>query len=148
MSFEIGLIVGPEETARIAAVIAHAEANAFDIDAMRHTEELWQQHGIACPVGDDERHVALLPPGVCCVFSIEQQPEPTGWARHLSLSVKCPDCSGWHLPTVAIAGEVLRLFGFRGGCAAAFAYREDKAVNFIESLNQPTNDTNDTTTNA
>lgn len=61
-------------------------------------------------VGEDPQRRCIVPVGFRCVFSIEQQPDPVGWCRHLSVSVpeagRAPNFEAIYLLATG-------LFGFR-----------------------------------
>lgn len=96
------LLIGPGEHAAIAKVVAHAEANRFNLHDLMAILK-----GTRRPPGDDPAFVCHLPVGFRCVFSIDQQ--PIGWCRHLSVSVNAP--GAW--PNENAVSFLAHEFGFR-----------------------------------
>jgi hypothetical protein len=96
------LILNDTIRGRIAAVVRYADCHRVGARRMARIDA-----GLEPPIGDDRHHVALIPQGFRCAFSIEQQPD-LGWCRHVSISVDTP--GKWPHPVSVI--ELLPLFGF------------------------------------
>lgn len=127
-------IITDQVRKRVREVLAHASANPFDADAMRHLIELHEALGDSAPaVGDDPRFVVKIPVGFRCVFTIEEQPEPLAWCRHVSMSIEAPR----RLPHPVVAGEIAALFGFRSKQPEVHYIERDRILHFIEPLVEP-----------
>lgn len=87
-------------------------------------------------VGDDPGLSCVIPVGYRVVFSIEEQPAPLLWCRHLSVSVIGPMSEGC-LPGVFAVEEISKLFGFRDGIKqvrGAVWREEERAINIVEAM--------------
>jgi hypothetical protein len=63
------------------------------------------------PIGDDPGRTISIPMGFKVTFSIEEQPQPIGWVRHISVSIEARDQSK-PLPSLAAVGQLMLEFGF------------------------------------
>ena len=97
------LLIGPEQVNDAKRVVAHAEANPLSLrdlfDVVR---------GSRPPIGDNPSHVCVFPLGYRICFSIENQPEPMGWCRHISISVG----GDGYAPNPVAIDEIAKHFGF------------------------------------
>lgn len=119
------LMIGPKQKAGIMRVIKFAESNRIPIDALKKV--------VADPkapaVGDQKERVILLPIGFRVVFSIEEQPAPLGWSRHVSISVS----RRGRFPHEAAVALILHEFGFNPGPRITYL-EEGRSVNVIQSM--------------
>lgn len=128
------LILDSEVRKVIAKVVMYANAHKLTLaDVIRNVRNAGKP-GEA--VGNDPGYTCIIPVGFRCCFSIEQQ--PTGWFRHISISVMA-DSHG-AMPNPMAVEFIMREFGFRGGPKECFGYIEGKnAINCLEPL-EPTQD--------
>ncbi len=96
------LILNDATNAEIARVIDFAEHNIFTEEDMLDRVNNPGKHK---PPGDIEGHKCFVPIGFRCVFTIEKQ--PSGWCRHLSISVDTKD----KVPSFEATLEMARAFG-------------------------------------
>src|SRR6266513_3877541 len=97
------LIISDETRGKVEYLRAFASNPANYYIVGQHVFS-WQR-----PPGDDPRHVAHLPVGYRCVFSVTKTlPDGKLW-RHLSISVP-----GTKYPSVFAAWTIAELFGFNG----------------------------------
>ena len=75
----------------IKKVMAFAEAHRIDISTMQAMVD-----GDVKPPGDNMNFTCVIPIGYRCVFTVEQQPAPLNWCRHLSVSVINGPAPGEH----------------------------------------------------
>lgn len=128
------LILSDEAREQILKVIEHAEANRMGIDHVTYMAELYRELGSdARGLDDDPRFRVIIPVDYRCGFTIEEQPDPLGWCRHLSILV--PDKRRVAHP-LAVA-EISKLFGFRDPLGKA-QFIAGHAVNLLEPL-EPAN---------
>lgn len=121
------LIIGPDEKKNIKAVIDYANKHPYTIKLLQKIME-----GKLQPPGDDKNHVAHIPFGYRCVYSIELQ--KVGIFRHLSISV---DADGkW--PNEYAVKAIAKEFGFRGDLSdwILFPEKEIEAINIMQRLPQ------------
>lgn len=119
------LIINDSSKAAIREVITYAEANRFSFADLQERVRTGEH------VGDDPRFTCIVPFGFRCCFSIEEQPPPLGWCRHLSVSVPAKG----RIPNTVAMDMLCKEFGFREGFNARLSYLEDKcAVNVIEPI--------------
>lgn len=80
-------------------------------------------------IGDDLHYAVNIPIGYRAVFTIEQQPEPMGWCRHISISL----AKQGHGPSVYAVAELLKEFGFTEtpGQSIIAVYRGGHPVNTL-----------------
>jgi len=129
----------------IQRCVAYAEAKP-----MTHEEMLGRPDVRYCPAGaplpedDPERlHIPFdkgyecyIPVGIQCVFTIEEQPAPLNWCRHLSIRLT-DGKSGARIHPV-IANLIMQEFGFRNQVyplppePKLIVYMDGEAVNIIE----------------
>lgn len=142
------LIITDAERAEIARVIAYAERKRFstaDMLARADCKQVrWPEHVAEdlretdpnrSSMGDDPGFVCKIPVGFRVCFTIEEQPAPLDWCRHISISV---DEAGM-MPHPAAVEMILQAFGYRDGIEANIFYIEQgRAVNVIEPLVLPT----------
>lgn len=76
------LVMDDNSKALIAKVVKFAEQHRIANDTMKAMVA-----GEVKPPGDNPNFATVIPVGYRCVFTIEQQNEPMGWVRHLSVSV-------------------------------------------------------------
>jgi len=128
------LLITPEVRKRIREVRDYANANAIPQD-----ELLAMIAGKLAPIGDDPKHVCMIPNGFRAVFSTEDQ--PPGLCRHLSVSVENPD----RIPNVHAVNILMEEFGFTAkvGDGLTHVYQEvidprtkHRAINVIEIVDQ------------
>jgi hypothetical protein len=139
------LIIGQAQQEDISKVVSYAEQHSYSYEQimvmsggrMASANELQQKSDPDLPaIGDDPGHCCVFPVGFRCVFSIEQQPAPLNWCRHISISV-----SGKGMPNPVAVDVILQEFGFRHAVAAGgnIVYIEnDRAINVIEPLEELT----------
>lgn len=121
------LVLDEKAKEAIRRVIAYADNHRFTThDLMKIME------GMAPPAGDDSGYACVLEDGFRIVFSYEQQPDPIGWARHISISVAATD----RLPHPAAVTMIIKEFGFSGNLDNCQTWVEDlgdvKAINVLE----------------
>lgn len=97
------LILRPEERKEIKRVMDFANAHRVDFGSLKAGAE-----GVIAPVGDNPNYCCVVPVGYRCVFSIEQQPPPMGWTRHISISV----IGQGDAPSIPAVDMLLTEFGF------------------------------------
>lgn len=119
------LVLDDEAKTEIARVLEYAEAHRMTIQEM-HAR-------IAVPdvsVGDDPNHVCYIKDGFKCVLSIEQQPAPLNWCKHLSVSVANID----RVPNIPAVELLMKEFGMNRPLKDCHVYMEEsvpKSVNVI-----------------
>lgn len=104
------IVIGPEQRARIAEIIAYSDAHTFPYEELVEASK-----GRRFPAGDNPEHVMDLQVGYRVVFSYENQKQ--GRARHISVSHE----SG--LPSVIAFNLILSEFGFRGRAMESDLYQ-------------------------
>jgi hypothetical protein len=135
------LVIGPAEKEKIAAVVAYAEAHRIDIDAVRRI-----MTGDGPFPGMIPDHCVMIPAGFGVCFSIEQQPEPLGWCRHISVGIHrsevLPDLpygGAEHCPHPLSVQVIMAEFGMKGMREDCISYIEGEgtavvAINVIEKI--------------
>lgn len=121
------LIIGPEQEATIARLIAEAEKNRIPF------AEIERRTKGQPAVGKRGNPTCVLPMGFAVSFTIEEQ--PWGWSRHVSISV----LKHGRAPTIEACNMIAAAFGFINRVGAAYGFLEDigdgdKAVNLLEPL--------------
>ena len=142
------LIISKDEEAAIADVIAHAERERFTEGEMlaRQDCKKCQEETLEADMQEkdpnrtsirrDLGHVCALPGGFLCCFTIEQQPVPLGWCRHISVQA----IAGGP-PQTDEMDRILKAFGFRypllsntEGKTRNIHYPQGDAVNVVEPM--------------
>ena len=119
------LVVNKEALAEIARVCEYAEAHRINNFEMRGRIELPEMS-----IGDNPGHVCYIQMGFKVVLSIEEQPQPLGWCRHLSVSVADIE----RMPHIEAVKLLMREFGLNKPLEECHVYIEDsspKSVNVI-----------------
>jgi hypothetical protein len=119
------LIIDEKAKASIAAVCEYADDNRIDLKEIQARVAIPDGYS---PIGDDENHCCYLEDGFKCVFSIEEQ--PSGWTRHLSISVDAVD----KMPHIEAVKLLMSEFGIKSRIEECHVYIEDstpKSVNII-----------------
>lgn len=123
------LCLGPAEQANIKRLVEYATAHPINAEEFKRRAESHQ------PVGNDYRHVCIIPMGYICVFSIEEH--PCGWCRHISISLHGaqPD----HYPNEHAVLLLIKEFGFWGGFEDCEGWFEaGVAINLAQPLTPDT----------
>lgn len=89
---------------------------------------------------DMPQHWCMIPLGYKVCFSVEEQPEPLSWCRHISISVT--EKGKW--PNELAVQMIIEEFGFRGhilkpaadGTLILYQEKEFQAINVIEKLTE------------
>ena len=98
------LIYTPAIQDQIDKVVAYGFAHPYTLS------DLFQIKGHPSrAAGYDPQRRVNIPVGYGVVFSVEQQPPPMNWCRHLSVSVS----KRGKYPSVAAVNLIMKLFGFR-----------------------------------
>jgi hypothetical protein len=126
------LILGAEQRAAAQAVLDHALANRFDMAELKRRAS---GDPSILPIGDLPGYSCAIPLGFMVAFSIEEQPPPLGWCRHISISVSE---DGHTFPNLMAMDEICRLFGFTRTIGKNIVYQEGhNAVSILEPLDDP-----------
>ena len=124
------LIIDESSKAKIKCVVDHAMAHPITY------KELVKMVEQNIPIGDKLPFACVLPVGVRCCFTIEEQLPPLGWCRHISISVSPePGDKPKNYPNEHLVAELLPLFGFRRPFTKAsdiYIEEDVRAVNIIE----------------
>jgi len=99
------LIIDVTVRDQITRLVEYADAHRFSRRQLR--DQVEGVPGVK-QVGEQPEYVVEVPVGFRCVFSIEDQPVPMGWSRHLSVSIATPG----KLPHPLAVAALMPLFGF------------------------------------
>jgi len=114
---------------KIKSIIEHAEKNITTQEQLKKV-----MRGEGNPVGDFSEFTVLIPTNVKAVFSFEEQPEPIGLCKHLSVSVALKN----RVPNFTAVMMVMQEFGFKNKLTDCILFTENfgdgnqVAVNVIE----------------
>jgi hypothetical protein len=125
------LFIGEEELKEIERVKAYAQAHRMNkAELQRRIDD-----PSIPPVGDAPGYRCRLPMGFLVAFSIEEQPEPLSWCRHISVSVNKPE----RAPNVWAMELIGKAFGFEGDfmMGVGVVYVAEGAVQVIQPIDQP-----------
>lgn len=130
----------------VARVIAFAERERYTLEELKtvYGAELVKagtrisntETAQSRVVGDNPEHCLVIPLGYRVVYSIEEQPDPLLWCRHISISVFGPR-SERCLPGIYAVEEICKLFGFRDGVEqvrGAVWQEGERAINIVEAM--------------
>lgn len=119
------LIVDDKAKAELARIAAHADKHRITKRVLKAT-----MRGEIAPAGEAPGYTCHLTDGFKVVFSLEEQ-GPTGWCRHLSVSV-----DGDAYPNVAAVDEIAGLLGFTEPVADCIVWTEpeSQAVNVLQPV--------------
>ena len=86
------------------------------------------------PVGDDFKRTLVIPLGYKVTYSVEEQPPPIGWSKHISISVI--DSSPQACPSIASVEMIMKEFKLDKPLSECHCYMEDidmghRAINII-----------------
>lgn len=109
----------------IRKVIKYAEQNKIDLNMTKLI-----MAGDLPPIGDNSDYIIYIHDGFRVAYSIEQQPEPTGWCDHISISV---DTEGKYPHEMAVE-EILKEFGMKSldESLSIWLEKEIQAVNVLQ----------------
>lgn len=96
------LIIDPAVRVDIATLKTYADMHRINL------QELRRMIAAKDVIGDHPRYAVNIPDGFRVVFSIEEQPPPMGWSRHISISIP----RDRHGPNPFAVSELLTEFGF------------------------------------
>jgi hypothetical protein len=96
------LIIDSSVKARIAHLKEYADRHRLNLIELKH---MMAEKEV---IGDNPLYAVNIPDGFRVVFTIEEQPPPMGWSRHISISIP----RNTHGPNPFIVNELLTEFGF------------------------------------
>jgi len=99
MSLKGILIIGTEEENRLREIELYAKENVVPFSDLASGK----------PIGDNPNHSLIIPIDFRVVFSYEQQPEPVGLCRHVSISVSRER----RVPTLEAITMIAKYLNFR-----------------------------------
>jgi len=99
MSLKGILIIGSEEERRLKEIEEYARDHVVPFSDLASGK----------PIGDNPHHSLIIPIDFRVVFSYEQQPEPVGLCRHVSVSVSRER----RVPTVEAITMIAKYLNFR-----------------------------------
>lgn len=121
------LLIDDDARKEIARVCQYAEENRVSNREMKNRIE---NPGEYCAAGDEPGHVCYFHVGFKCVYSLEEQNQPLGWCRHLSVSVADIE----KMPHIEAVKLIMKEFGITKPIEQCCVYIEDsspKSVNVI-----------------
>jgi len=101
------LVIGPEEKEKLKKLKETAEANVLSFQTLMS----------GTPIGDNPNHAIYIPADFRVVYSVEEQPNPLGRCRHLSVSVSREG----RVPHPASLKMIAEELGFRNDAMVDFA---------------------------
>lgn len=121
------LIIGENEKRELLRIKYYAESNPFSVDNML---DIYNRS--LPPIGENKKHVCVIPIDFRVVFSIETQKK--GLARHVSISV--PDIN--RSPSIEACDMIIKELGFKNTVTfiamKGGIYLEKNVVNIIEYI--------------
>jgi hypothetical protein len=128
------LVIGPQEKAKIAEVIAYAEAHRIDLARLRRI--VAKEAPFA---GQIPGHRLLIPIGYGVTFTIEEHPPPIGWCRHISVGLHSDPPALGKGPHQISVQAIMTEFGMQGAKEDCHMYLEGEgtevlSVNVIEKI--------------
>ncbi len=117
------LVLTPQTRKPIQRVIEYAHGH------LKYLQDSLRVIAGECePVGNDPNFTCVVPMGYCCTYSVEEQPAPAGWCRHLSVSVDGDGVAPNWFAIEALARE----FEFQGKLGEVdYLFNEPIAVNKV-----------------
>lgn len=144
------LVIGDEQKRDIARVVGYAFRNPISLQELKNCHDAEIRTIRQCEsvnyhrgddempsIGDDPMRWLVIPLGYRASFSLDEQPAPLGWCRHLSISV-IPTERGAY-PGIAAVQMISHEFGFHGEVGrdrSMLLYNEEEfqAINLVQSL--------------
>lgn len=102
------LVIGPDQKAQIAALIAVAEANPVSLETVKRLVAAMEA-GEELPAGLNDGMTIVIPHGYEVTYTHEEQ--PGGMCRHMSVAVIRPDNPN-AMPSQAAMAAIMVGFGF------------------------------------